>query len=197
MSISSLSRDTVSLLKKSNGEEVKGIKANVQKKKIFIQRSDVLIEPGDLIQRKMSNGGKETYEVIDPGFYESIGGIAAHYQIDVKKLGLPEAQKAVQNITYNISGPNVRINQNSVDNSTNIVNVNPDISAHIESLKSEIEKLNISKSEKQSALELTNAIEDQFKSGNPSKSVVKTLISALPYAANIASIGSLLLSYIV
>ena len=48
MSLSSLMKDTVSLLKK-NGEKTDGIKASVQKGKIFISRSDFLIETGDLI----------------------------------------------------------------------------------------------------------------------------------------------------
>ena len=97
MSFSSLMKDTVSLLKK-NGEKTDGIKASVQKRKIFINRSDVLIETGDLIQRKMSNGGEETYEVIDPGFYERHGSIAAHYQMDVKKLGLSEAKGITRHV---------------------------------------------------------------------------------------------------
>jgi hypothetical protein len=61
MPLSSLLKDKVSLLRK-NGERVDEIKASVQSKKIIIQRSDVLIETGDLIQRKMSNGGEETYD---------------------------------------------------------------------------------------------------------------------------------------
>ena len=83
-------RDTVKLLKK-NGKVFEGIKASVQSRKIFIQRSDILIETGDLIQRNMSNGGEETYEVIDPGFHEDQGGIPACYQMTHKKLGMPEA----------------------------------------------------------------------------------------------------------
>src|SRR5690554_5742652 len=110
--------DKVILLKK-NGDRVEGIKASVQAKKIFINRSDILIETGDLIQRNMSNGGEETYEVIDPGFHESFHGIEAHYQMTHRKLGLPEAKAAVQSITYHISGPNARVNNHSTDNSLN------------------------------------------------------------------------------
>ena len=46
MPLSNLLKDTVSLLKK-NGEKVDNIKASVQSKKIFINRSDILIETGD------------------------------------------------------------------------------------------------------------------------------------------------------
>ena len=74
MSFSDMLNDNVTLLKR-NGDRLDGIKASVQSEKIFINRSDVLIETGDLIQRKMSNGGEETYEVIDPGFHEGFGGI--------------------------------------------------------------------------------------------------------------------------
>ncbi len=83
-------KDTVSLIKK-NGEKTDGIRANVQKRKIFINLSDffrpnILIETGDLILRKMSNGGEETYEVIDPGFNESSRNTQAGYQMEVKKV---------------------------------------------------------------------------------------------------------------
>lgn len=192
MPFSDMLNDNVSLLKK-DGERVEGLKASVQSKKIFINRSDVLIETGDLIQRRMSNGGEEIYEVIDPGFYESVDGIDAHYQISHKKLGLPEAKQAVQSIIYNISGPNARVNNNSVDSSTNISNIKPDVAEHISMLRQEIARL-VSAQEQQPALEIVDAIEGEFKSISPRKAVVSTLIGALPSAGSIASIGSFLLS---
>lgn len=192
VSFSSMLNDNITLLKK-NGERVVGIKASVQSKKIFIYRSDILIETGDLVQRHMSNGGEETYEVINPGFYEEFGGIKAHYQITHRKLGLPEAKSAVQNIVYNISGPNARFNNHSTDNSTNSININPDIAEYISILRQEVKQL-LSKQEQQSAFEIIDAIENQFQSCSPSKVVIKTLLDALPCAGSIASIGSFLLS---
>lgn len=193
MSFDNLLTDTVSLLKQ-NGEIVEGIKASVQKGKIFIQRSDILIEQDDLIQRTMSNGAEETYRVIDPGFHEKFHSIPAGYQMDVHKLGLPEAKSAVQNITYNISGTNNRVNQNSTDNSINIANISSDIQEHINALREEIKKLNIPEEEAISSYEVIDAVEAQFKSEKPSKTVVKTLLSALPNVASIASIGSFIIS---
>lgn len=192
MPFSDMMNDNVTLLKK-NGERVEGIKASVQTKKIFISRSDILIETGDLIQRNMSNGGEETYEVIDPGFYESTGGFEAHYQLTHRKLGLPEAKTAVQSITYNISGPNARVNNNSTDNSTNTVHINPDVAEHITMLRQEVKRL-LPEQEQQSALEVVDAIEGQFDSNIPSTVVVKTLLGVLPSAGSIASIGSFLLA---
>ena len=155
--------DTVSLVKKNSGERTDGIKCSVQVQQTFIERSDILIETGDLLQRSMSNGGEKTYEVIDPGFYEKSSGMPAHYQISHKKLGLPEAQKAVQNISYNISGPNARINSNSIDNSSNQVIVNSQIVGKLKELRAEInEKTN--GAERSEAIELVDAVEEQFLS---------------------------------
>ncbi|MBH9742393.1 hypothetical protein [Vibrio navarrensis] len=190
---SDLMRDKVTVLKQ-NGEKYEDIQASVQSKKTFIQRSDILIETGDLIQRKMSNGGIETYKVIDPGFHEGGSMIPSGYQIKHKNLGLPEAEKAVQSITYNLNGPNSRVNNHSTDNSTNVVNENSAVAEHIELLRAEINRLVQSTQEKQDALEVVDAIEGQFSSGKPSKAVVNTLISSLPHAGSIASIGSFLVS---
>jgi hypothetical protein len=181
---------------KSDGQEIEGLKASVQSKGIYLMQSDVLIEPNDLIQRIMSNGGIETFKVLDPGFHEGLHSIPAHYQMQVKKLGVPEAEKAIQPITYNISGPNARVNTHSTDKSTNIVNVNQDVADHLLMLRQEIEKLVESNEERKDALEVVDAIQGQIESGSPSKAVIKTLVSALPHAGSIASIGSFLLSAI-
>ena len=75
--------DNISIIK-SNGQRYDGLKASVQRDKIFFENSSIFVEPRDLIQRNMSNGGVETYEVIDPGFVEAIMDFDAHYQMRVK-----------------------------------------------------------------------------------------------------------------
>lgn len=193
---SDMTNDVVTLRKK-NGEVVENIKASVQAKLIFIERSDVLIESGDLLQRFMTNGGCETYEVIDPGFHETIGhDIPAHYQIKHKNLNLPEAEKAIQQITYNFHGHNARVNNNSIDNSVNTVHFSSEVEQHFQMLQSEIERLVKEPLSSQDALEVVDAVEAQFKTDKPSKAVVKTLLSSLPHAASIASIASFLLTAI-
>jgi len=185
--------DIVSVLKQ-DGSCIDKVSASVQKNKIFIDRSDIIIESGDLIQRKMSNGAEETYKVIDPGFHEKFHGIPAHYQMDIRKLGIPEAKEAVKSITYNITGPNARINQNSIDRSVNVATINPQVSDHLEAIRSEIERQLSNEKEKSDAHEVINAIEDQFGTGNPSKAVISTLLNGLPAVGSIASLGSFILS---
>lgn len=188
-----LHRDTVTILKK-NGEKHENVKASVQAKRIFIKGSNILIETDDLIQRKMTNGAIETYRVIDPGFHEGGSLIPAGYQITHKNLGLPEAEKAVQNITYNFSGHNARVNNDSVDNSTNVVQADSTVTEHIKALRQEVNRVVESESEKKETLEIVDAIEGQFESESPSKAVLNSLCSALPQAGRIATIGSFLIS---
>ncbi|MBF4232607.1 hypothetical protein EA002_22985 [Vibrio anguillarum] len=187
-------KDKIQVLK-SDGTTSSVMNASVQSKGIYLMRSDFLIEPHDLIQRVMSNGGTETFKVIDPGFHEGMGrDIPAHYQMKVQKLGLPEAEKAVQSITYNISGANARVNNNSTDNSTNVVNINSDLQEALSALKSEVKRLNISDSEREEAYEVVEAIDAQCQNEKPSKVVVNALVKSLPTAASISSIGSLIVS---
>lgn len=92
---------------RSSGEEYSDISASVQKNKIFIMQSDILIEAGDFIEPKMSNGGMELYEVIDPGFHEGSGEIPAGYQIVVKRS---DERKTYQSSSENkASNPKVFI----------------------------------------------------------------------------------------
>ena len=193
MAISRLMKDRIKLLKE-NGEVVGELQGSVSPKMIVILTNDVVISPGDLLQRVSSNGAEETYEVIDPSFQERFGSIPAQYTIKYKKLGVPEAASAIQNITYNFSGHNARVNNNSVDNSTNIVNENSEVAEHLTLLRQEIQRLVDSSQDQKEALEIVNAIEGQFESQTPSKAVMKTLISALPHAGSIASISSFLLA---
>ncbi len=76
--------DIVSIIKQ-DGQKFDSIRASVQSGKIFIEGSFPLIEAGDLIERKMSNGAQEAYLVDEPGFHEQFGEIPAHYQMKVRK----------------------------------------------------------------------------------------------------------------
>ncbi|TBV10260.1 hypothetical protein [Stutzerimonas kirkiae] len=193
MSFNDFMTDTI-VIRKQNGEVIEGFKASVQATNIFLNRSDVLIEPLDLIERKASNGAVETYEVQDPGFNESFGGIEAHYQMRVRKLGLPEAKEKVQSITYNISGHNTRINHSSFqDNSSNTVNVGGDLREYMDALKEIVASISDT-GKRQEASELLDAVEIQLVKEKPSRSVVKTLLEALPAVTGIAQLTTAILA---
>ncbi|MCX4151985.1 MULTISPECIES: hypothetical protein [Paraburkholderia] len=187
MFLSSLQKDRVVVIKQ-NGDRFEDQPASVQKNSIIMNGSKLLIEPGDLIERNMSNGGKETFKVIEPGWHERHGSIPAGYQMTVERLGLPKPAAAPQPVIYNITGHNARINNHSVDNSTNMVGVTDEVAELLTKLKAEIQTLGLEANERTDALEVVDAAEAQFAHGKPKKSVLTALLSALPAAGNIASI---------
>lgn len=185
--------DTISIQKLS-GNKLEGIKAMVQPDRVHIDRSDILIETGDLIERKMSNGATETYEVLDPIFHEAFHGIPAHYQVKVKKLGVPEAKARVERITYNFHGSNARVNNNSVDNSTNTVTIGGDLKDYLSALRQIISTLE--GDQRKEASDIVDAVEDNLASQKPSKPVVSALLAALPHVASISAIASSIITAI-
>ena len=194
MPFQNLMNDKIDILKK-DGTKIAGLKASVQRNRIFMNAGKILIESGDLIQRHMSNGAEETYRVVDPGFYEGLGGIPANYQMTVGKLGVPEAKQALQSITYNISGNNARVNQNSIDNSTNIVKVDAQLDEQIAALRKAIDKLQLPDEQRTSSHEIIDSVEEQFKSGAPKKSVITALLNALPQIASVAEIVATIMKF--
>jgi hypothetical protein len=84
MSFGGLLNDKVTLIK-ANGDRHPNISASVQSTKIFIDDASFSIEVGDVIERTTSNGMVERYSVVDPGFYESVAGMNAHYQVRVRR----------------------------------------------------------------------------------------------------------------
>lgn len=119
MSLSSLSRDIITILKPS-GEVLEDIKADVQPTIIFIHDEKLPLEEGDKIFRKLPNGLIETFLVIDRGYYSGIGGRKGHYEVKVRKKSSISEEKYKSTINvYKVSGSNSRININSTDNSQN------------------------------------------------------------------------------
>lgn len=68
---------------KQDGSIADGISASVWGSNlIVIKGGNHIIDVGDLLTRKLSNGGEETYQVIDPKYYErTLGASGPHYQL--------------------------------------------------------------------------------------------------------------------
>jgi hypothetical protein len=113
--------DNVSLVK-ANGQRIENIGANVQAKKIFIDNGSVPIEEGDILERKLPNGLVERYRVMDRGYFAAFSGTPAHYQVQVQKE-TALVPRAGGTTIYNVSGLNARVNVQSTDVSTNVINV--------------------------------------------------------------------------
>ena len=119
---------------KQDSTVIENIEALVEKDHFFIDDVNVDIEEGDVFQRELPTGKHETYLVIDRGFYRTMGGIPAHYQVSVQKqTSIPKIgnEKVVNN--YNI-GSAEKININSTDNSVTY-NITENDKALMETLK--------------------------------------------------------------
>ncbi len=181
--------DNISIVKK-NGKKFEGLKASVQKGKVFLWDSSIFVEPKDLVLRHMSNGGTETFEVVEPGFFEAVMDFEAHYQMTVRRMGEAEADRVVQSVTYNFHGHNARVNNHSVDNSVNTVCDDTQVARVIDELRMELSKLAITEAEKQEAFEIVDELKTQLELPAPKKTIIRGLIAALPSAESVASIGA-------
>jgi len=188
--------DRIDILKQ-DGSAFTGIKAAVEQGKVHLNFVDgLIILSGDLIRRKMSNGGEEIFEVIDPIFYEKFYDIPAHYELIVRRMGSQEGLQPQQNITYNISGPNARISQNSTDKSLNIALGDSRIDSLLSELRKGLEEAGLGDVECQNALEIVDEIEVQFSSGSAKEVVVKALLDSLPAITAISNLGTAILGHI-
>jgi hypothetical protein len=186
-------KDVIEILK-ATGEKLPNVRSGVQGNKIMIMSpGKLVIDVGDLVRRKLSTGAEETYRVTNPEFSEGLHGIPPHYTLHVTKLGLPEATKAIQSITYNISGHNTRINNNSVDQSTNVYQGN-DLSQHISQLRAAVSTANISDREACDANEVIDEVETQLKSGQPKRTIVSALLKALPPITSVMNAATALMN---
>lgn len=96
-------------------------KGIVDSKLATIPNKNAVIHVGDEIRRKLPNGIEETFEVIDPVYYEGMhGAIPAHFQVKIRRKGSFPAGTGGY-LTFNVSGPNARVNFGSQDYSQNIV----------------------------------------------------------------------------
>lgn len=102
-----------------------------------------------------------------------------------------KAQRAMQHITYNISGSNARVNNHSTDNSVNTVTFTT-VSNHIQELRDEIERAPLTLDKKAEAVEVVDEIEAQVASGKPKKGVLSALFASLPTIESITTIGKTL-----
>ncbi len=124
--------DRVSLVKK-DGRRFDNLPAAVQPGMIFTSNPQIPIDDGDRFERRVPSGAVERFLVIDAGFMQAFHEIPAHHQSKVRKESAVTAPPPSTQIVYNLIGPNARVNIQSADSSTNVVNV--EASALFEALR--------------------------------------------------------------
>lgn len=127
--------DRVTLVKK-DGRRFEDSPSSVQPNLILTQDPKIPIEDGDQFERQLPSGIVESFLVLDAGFSQDFHGIPAHYQSKVQKRTAIRPSTAGPQVVYNLIGPNTRVNIQSSDSSTNVVNV--ETSTLFENLRSVI-----------------------------------------------------------
>ena len=129
------------------------------------------------------------YEIAKPSdpCVRQTGGTHINFNAPVTgaAIAIDQASASVSNIT----GNDARVNQNSSDNSANLVQINTPAIQHIEALRTELDQINLSEDVKADARDALDTIEEQIKTGNPKKSVVSALLKTLPCIESITTIA--------
>jgi hypothetical protein len=95
-------------------------KGLIDSKQATIPNKAAVIHVGDEIRRTLPSGIEETFEVVDPVYYPQLHGIPAHYQVKIRRKGIYPVGTG-GHFTFNVSGPNARVNIGSNDHSKNVV----------------------------------------------------------------------------
>lgn len=105
--------------------EVRG-QLSSKKNEILVHGDQNVISVEDVLVRTLTNGVVERYGVLDVMYQKGYGDdLPAVSHVKYRKEGakLPSLSAAASHVTYNVTGSNARINVQSQDSSTNVVNV--------------------------------------------------------------------------
>jgi hypothetical protein len=114
--------EQVTLVKK-DGRRFENLPASVESNLIMTNDPRIPIEDGDSFERKIPSGITERFLIFDAGFKPEFVGFEAHYQSRVRKETEIARPQSPSHVVYNLIGPNSRVNIQSLDSSTNIVDV--------------------------------------------------------------------------
>ena len=120
----SLMNDRVTLVKK-DGKRFEDLPALVQTGLILTTTRKSRLRMGTRLNEKLPSGIVEVFVVLDAGFRQKLPGVHAGYQSKVEKSTARAKPPTTQHVVYNLIGPNTRVNIQSKDSSTNILNVEP------------------------------------------------------------------------
>ena len=179
-----LMRDNIKIIKKS-GEQFDNLRAFISNRSIIMMRSDIKVEPNDTVQRFLSNGEIEIFEVLKPGFSMGFCNVPSHYNMTFKRLG--PGIKKTKKTKISIS--------NNTYRTKSIINItgNPYIENQLTNLRNEISNIELSPKEKEDALRTVGEISLNLKSNKPCEEVIESLFNSLPHKRSILSIRSFLL----
>ena len=162
----------------ADGTRHENVKALVTPNIVMVPDAKIPISPDDIILRELPSGLVERMVVTDPAFNQGLGPIRPHYQARYKREG--EKPAGTPGYVIHVTGPNSRVNINSVDQSQNAVRIEQqdlgDLAVELEKLRTALVQ-NASTAEHYSAIGSIASAETAAKEGDKSK--VEQALSAL------------------
>jgi hypothetical protein len=143
--------DTLTL-HKPDGRVFENIRACVGGKGgILIEDVRLPIELGDTLTRTLPNGLKEDFIVDDPGFCATFSGIAAHFQVKVRRAGSgKKSHPPVHNVFYGAVG-NLAQNSEHFSQTVSMETPPQELAKLVSDLTAHLDELNLDTRQKQRA----------------------------------------------
>jgi hypothetical protein len=116
--------DTIRILCKDGSAPSRNIKAKVTPETVLTYETDIVVKEGDQVERLLSNGNMELYDIFGVHYTEQGRIKPPTYELKVAKT-TAISRPVAANIVYILNGNNARVYNNSSDNSSNVVNVSP------------------------------------------------------------------------
>ena len=117
------------ILRKADGT-VRKFQGRITSGKLMTFDSTLPCVEGDTVERELPNGQLDRFEILDTGFHQGLPpDIGPHYQMKIRKITqLAQSGPPAGSVTniYNVHGPNARFNNQSVDQSHNVVRIGED-----------------------------------------------------------------------
>ena len=117
------------ILRKTDGT-VRKFQGRITSGKLTTFDSTLPCVEGDTVEHDLPNGQVDRFEILDTGFHPGLPPeIGPHFQMKLRKVThLTPSSAPANSVTniYNVHGPNARFNNQSVDQSHNVVGVGED-----------------------------------------------------------------------
>ena len=166
---------------KESYQTVRALKDRREGKVLFKFMAPMNVEIGDRLQQ---SGSRDIWVVID---FEDITlkGLFSHFEAFVEKEQVWLERERQQHFatpsgnTFNLNGPNSRVNISSTDVSTNVYNNLGEVSELLQELLQHVERAQLTEQQKSESKDILTTLTEQFTKANVSPGVVRALLGAL------------------
>ena len=114
--------DTIAVVRE-DGTKQEGIRALVDKGRIFVSDATLPLSTSDRIERVLPSGQAEIFRITYVHLWKGMGSIESYYEIDCEREDAKQAHPRTGTVNVQITdSPQAHINVNSTDQSASVIN---------------------------------------------------------------------------